>query len=150
FHPISREGALVLNNLLLTTAAATVLVGTLYPLVIEAFSGDKISVGEPFFNLTFVPLFLPLLVAVPFGPMLAWKRGDLLAAAQRLQIAFVAAVIAGLLAFFMIDREAGFAAVGIALALWLLLGALTDLAMKSGVGKVTPAAAWRRFTGLPM
>ena len=76
FHPISREGALVLNNLFLTTAAATVLIGTLYPLVVEALSGDKISVGAPFFNLTFGPLMVPLLVVVPFGPLLAWKRGD--------------------------------------------------------------------------
>ena len=63
FHPISREGALVLNNLFLTTATATVLLGTLYPLVVEALSGDKISVGAPFFNLTFGPLMVPLLVA---------------------------------------------------------------------------------------
>ncbi len=76
FHPISREGALVLNNLFLTTATATVLVGTLYPLVVEALSGDKISVGAPFFNLTFGPLMVPLLALVPFGPLLAWKRGD--------------------------------------------------------------------------
>ena len=62
FAPISREGALVLNNLFLTAAAATVLVGTLYPLVLEALTGDKISVGAPFFNLTFVPLMVPLLV----------------------------------------------------------------------------------------
>ena len=84
FAPISREGALVFNNLFLTTAAATVLVGTLYPLVLEVLSGEKISVGAPFFNLTFGPLMVPLLLAVPFGPLLAWKRGDLLAAAQRL------------------------------------------------------------------
>ena len=83
FAPISREGALVLNNLLLTTACAAVFVGTLYPLALEALTGDKISVGPPFFNLTFVPLIVPLLIAVPFGPLLAWKRGDLLAAAQR-------------------------------------------------------------------
>ena len=84
FAPISREGALVLNNLFLTTACATVLIGTLYPLALEVVTGTKISVGAPFFNLTFGPLFFPLLVAVPFGPMLAWKRGDLLGAAQRL------------------------------------------------------------------
>ena len=77
FAPISREGALVLNNLLLTTACATVFVGTLYPLALEAATGEKISVGAPFFNLTFAPLFIPLLIAVPFGPLLAWKRGDL-------------------------------------------------------------------------
>ena len=63
FAPISREGALVLNNLFLTTACATVFVGTLYPLALEALTGDKISVGAPFFNLTFGPLFVPLLVA---------------------------------------------------------------------------------------
>ena len=84
FAPISREGSLVLNNLLLTVACAAVLVGTLYPLALEALTGDKISVGPPFFNLTFVPLIVPLLIAMPFGPLLAWKRGDLLAAAQRL------------------------------------------------------------------
>ena len=81
FAPISREGALVLNNLLVTTACATVFIGTLYPLALEVLTGEKISVGAPFFNFTFAPLFVPLLVAVPFGPLLAWKRGDLLGAA---------------------------------------------------------------------
>ena len=80
FAPISREGALVLNNLFLTAAAATVVIGTLYPLVLEALTGVRISVGAPFFNLTFGPLVVPLLLLVPFGPMLAWKRGDLDAA----------------------------------------------------------------------
>ncbi len=75
FAPISREGSLVLNNLLLTTGCATVFVGTLYPLALEAMTGDKISVGPPYFNMTFGPLMLPLLVALPFGPFLAWKRG---------------------------------------------------------------------------
>ncbi len=96
FAPISREGALVLNNLFLTTACATVFIGTLYPLALEVLTGAKISVGAPFFNLTFGPLFFPLLVAVPFGPMLAWKRGDLLGAAQRL-------IAAGVVALF-VDR----------------------------------------------
>ena len=84
FAPISREGALVLNNLLLTTACAAVFVGTLYPLALEALTGAKISVGPPYFNLTFGPLMVPLLIALPFGPLLAWKRGDLARAAQRL------------------------------------------------------------------
>src|SRR5581483_5245994 len=88
FAPVSREGALVLNNLFLTTACLTVFVGTLYPLALEALTGDKISVGAPFFNLTFAPLFVPLMFAMPFGPLLAWKRGDLLGVAQRLLAAF--------------------------------------------------------------
>src|SRR5439155_9595797 len=94
FAPISREGALVFNNLFLTAACATVFVGTLYPLALEALTGDKISVGAPFFNLTFGPLFVPLLIAIPFGPLLAWKRGDLSGAAQRLIAAGIAALCA--------------------------------------------------------
>ena len=94
FAPISREGALVLNNLFLTSACATVFIGTLYPLALEVLTGDKISVGAPFFNLTFGPLFVPLMAAMPFAPLLAWKRGDLLGAAQRLTAAGIAALIA--------------------------------------------------------
>src|ERR1044072_6510655 len=94
FAPISREGALVLNNLFLTTACATVFIGTLYPLALEVMTGDKISVGAPFFNLTFRPLFVPLLLAVPFGPLLACMRGDVLDAAQRLTAYGIAALVA--------------------------------------------------------
>src|SRR5205085_2518482 len=75
FAPVSREGALVLNNLLLTAGCATVFVGTLYPLALEALTGDRISVGPPFYALTFGPIALLLLCVVPFGPALAWKRG---------------------------------------------------------------------------
>ena len=78
FAPISREGALVVNNLLLTTACATVLFGTLYPLALEQLTGEKITVGAPFFNLTCGALLLTACFAAPFGFSLAWKRGDLL------------------------------------------------------------------------
>src|SRR5262245_49518607 len=71
FAPISREGALVVNNLLLACAAASVFIGTLYPLLLEALTGDKISVGAPYYNLTFVPLMLPLLLLMPVGPLLS-------------------------------------------------------------------------------
>src|SRR5208282_1008783 len=80
FAPISREGALVLNNVLLGTAAATVFLGTLYPLFLDVVGGPKVSVGFPFFDRTFVPLMVPVLLAVAAGPVLAWKRGDLLGA----------------------------------------------------------------------
>ncbi|MCX7304550.1 MAG: heme lyase CcmF/NrfE family subunit [Hyphomicrobiales bacterium] len=149
FHPISREGALVLNNLFLTTAAATVLVGTLYPLLVEALSGDKISVGAPFFNLTFGPLMAPLLVLVPFGPLLAWKRGDVLAAAQRLMTAFAGALLAVMVTLLFVDGASVLAALGIGLATWIVLGALTDLAVKAGVGTAPFATVLRRLAGLP-
>ncbi len=149
FHPISREGGLVLNNLFLTTAAATVLVGTLWPLLVEAVSGEKISVGAPFFNMTFGPLIVPLLLAVPFGPLLAWKRGDLLAVSQRLFAAFGVSLAIALATFFIVDRVSALAAFGIAVAFWLVFGAITDLALKSGIGKVSASVALRRLIGLP-
>ena len=149
FHPISREGALVLNNLFFTTATATVLIGTLYPLIVEALSGDKISVGAPFFNLTFGPLMLPLLLLMPFGPLLAWKRGDLLAASQRLFAAVGIALLAVLAVYVFVDRTSVFASLGIGLAVWIVLGALTDLAQKSALGAVPFSTSLRRFTGLP-
>jgi cytochrome c-type biogenesis protein CcmF len=149
FQPVSREGALVLNNLFLTTATATVLIGTLYPLLVEAVTGDKISVGPPFFNLTFIPLMVPLLCAVPFGPLLAWKRGDLHAVSQRLFVAFGGALLTMLVVWFFVEGAGALAAFGIGLAVWLILGAVTDLALKSGIGNVAPGVALRRFTGLP-
>ena len=149
FQPISREGALVLNNLFLSTATATVLVGTLYPLAIEALTGDRISVGEPFFNLTFGPLMVPLLIAVPFGPLLAWKRGDLVAAGQRLFAAFGISLAVVLLGYLFIDRMSVLAALGMGLAAWLIAGSATDLAVKSGLPGVKMGVALRRLAGLP-
>src|SRR5215468_4892952 len=116
FAPISREAALVLNNLFLTTACLTVFVGTLYPLALEAVTGDKISVGAPFFNLTFAPLFIPLMFAMPFGPLMAWKRGDILGAAQRLMAAFGVAIVVIILTFAAGDRSSVLAPFGIGLA----------------------------------
>ncbi len=126
FAPISREGALVFNNLFLTSACATVFVGTLYPLALEALTGDKISVGAPFFNLTFGPLFVPLLIAVPFGPLLAWKRGDLFGAAQRL-IWAAALGVAALAVTFAVQRGGPvLAPFGVGLAVYVMIGALVD------------------------
>ncbi|MBX3575838.1 MAG: heme lyase CcmF/NrfE family subunit [Rhizobiaceae bacterium] len=149
FQPISREGALVLNNLFLTTATATVFVGTLYPLFVEAVFGDKISVGAPFFNLTFGPLMLPLLAIVPFGPLLAWKRGDLAGAGQRLLAAFGAALLTVLAVLLFVDSASVLAALGTGLAVWVMLGAVTDLALKAGWPRVSAAVGVRRLAGLP-
>jgi cytochrome c-type biogenesis protein CcmF len=149
FHPISREGALVYNNLFLTTSAATVLIGTLYPLLLESLTGQKISVGAPFFNLTFGPLMAPLLFAIPFGPMLAWKRGDLAAAGQRLMWAFALALIAALVMIYVSTGAPVLAALGIGLAVWVMAGSLVDLAGKAGVGKNSVSVGLARLAGLP-
>jgi cytochrome c-type biogenesis protein CcmF len=149
FAPISREGALVLNNLFLTTACATVLVGTLYPLVLEVVTGAKISVGAPFFNLTFGPLFFPLLVAVPFGPMLAWKRGDLLGAAQRLLAAGVVALFVIALVWAWTIGGSALAPLAIGLAVFVVGGAVSDLIERTGLFRVPLATAMQRTRGLP-
>jgi cytochrome c-type biogenesis protein CcmF len=149
FAPISREGALVLNNLFLTTACATVFIGTLYPLALEVLTGEKISVGAPFFNLTFAPLFLPLMIAVPFGPLLAWKRGDLLGAAQRLTAAGVAALFAIAVLWAWTRGGSAFAPLAIGLAVFVIAGALSDLAERTGLFRVPFGTAMRRARGLP-
>ena len=149
FAPISREGALVLNNLLLTTACATVFVGTLYPLALEVMTGEKISVGAPFFNLTFGPLFVPLLVAVPFGPLLAWKRGDLLGAAQRLIAAGIAALFVMAVVWAWTRGGSTFAPLAIGLALFVIVGAVIDIAERIGLFRLPSGLALRRARGLP-
>jgi cytochrome c-type biogenesis protein CcmF len=149
FAPLSREGALVLNNILLTTACATVLVGTLYPLLLEALTGAKISVGPPYFNLTFVPLMLPLLIALPFGPYLAWKRGDLLGAAQRLLFAAMLAVVVLVIALAAFYRGPLLAPFGLALGVFVMAGAASELASRARLGSVPLAEAWRRLKGQP-
>ncbi|MFH0298654.1 heme lyase CcmF/NrfE family subunit [Bradyrhizobium sp. 31Argb] len=149
FAPISREGALVLNNLFLTTACATVFIGTLYPLALEVLTGDKISVGAPFFNLTFGPLFVPLMIAVPFGPLLAWKRGDLLGAAQRLTAAGIAALIAIAVLWSWTHGGSTFAPLAIGLAVFVVAGALTDLAERIGLFRLPFGTSVQRARGLP-
>jgi cytochrome c-type biogenesis protein CcmF len=149
FAPISREGALVLNNLLLTVSCATVLVGTLYPLALETFTGSKISVGAPFFNATFGPLFLLLLVAVPFGPLMTWKRGDLLAVAQRLTGAFAIGLLAIAIAFAVAGRGSLMAFFAIGLAFFLMVGAITDIAERTYLFRGPAGTSFARAKGLP-
>jgi len=149
FAPISREGALVLNNLILSTATATVLVGTLYPMVLEALTGNKISVGAPFFNYTFGPLMIPLLIAVPFGPLLAWKRGDIYAASQRLFVVFGATLLVTIIAFGYLYGGPVLAPLGVGLAVWLMLGSLAELQLRSGFFKNSFSVAMHRMRGLP-
>ena len=149
FAPISREGALVFNNLFLTTACATVFVGTLYPLALEVLTGAKISVGAPFFNMTFGPLFMALLLAMPFGPLLAWKRGDLAGVAQRLIGAAVVALIGVAVTFALAGANGIFAPFAIGMALFVMMGAVTDLYERSGFRRAPFKTALGRVRGLP-
>ena len=148
FAPVSREGALVLNNLLLTTCCATVFTGTLYPLALEAVTGEKISVGAPFFNLTFVPLFIPLFILMPFGQLLPWKRGDLAGVAQRLAAAFGA----GLIFMALLAAWRGGPAISVILsgvALYVIAGSFIDLGRRVFGGGFSAGIVSQRARGVP-
>jgi cytochrome c-type biogenesis protein CcmF len=149
FAPISREGALVLNNLFLVVACGAVFFGTLYPLALEAVTGEKISVGPPFFNMTFGPLFIALLVAVPFGPLLAWKRGDLLGVAQRLLGAAALAAIAIAVTFAAEGGGPVLVPFAIGIAVFVIAGAVTDIVERTALLKVPLGTAFSRARGLP-
>ena len=149
FAPISREGTLVLNNIFLTAACTTAFVGTLYPLMLDAVTGEKISVGAPFLNATFAPLFVPLLFAVPFGPLMAWKRGDLLGVAQPLIGAAVLALIIVAGTVVIAGVNSVLAPFAISLAAFVMAGAVTALTERAGFLRSHSYVALKRLTGLP-
>ena len=148
FAPLSREGGLLLNNLFLSVAAGVVFFGTLFPLFASAF-GYALSVGPPFFNLVFGLLMTPFLCVLPLGPLLAWKRADLLAAAQRAWVAGLVAVVAVVLLLYMTAGSAVLAVFGLGLAAWLVVGAFADLAERTKLFRTPPAASWSRLRSVP-
>jgi cytochrome c-type biogenesis protein CcmF len=149
FAPVSREGALVFNNLLLCAGMATVFLGTFYPLFAEVWSGAKLSVGPQYFDATFVPILAPGIVAMVIGPGLAWRRGNVAAALRRLLSAAIGALLAPVIVLAFNRSAPPSALSGIALASWAMLGVLTDLADRSGLARQPPGIAWRRLRHLP-
>jgi cytochrome c-type biogenesis protein CcmF len=131
FEPVSRETAILFNNVLLTAAAATVFLGTLYPLFLEAATGTRISVGPPYFAITFAPLFVALVVIAPFGPRLAWRRDDLLPAMRALAPGLGVAILAAAIVLAVATPHAAAAACCVALAGWVLAASVVDLARRA-------------------
>lgn len=149
FAPVSREGALILNNLLLSTATVAVLVGTLYPLLLDALGGRSISVGAPFFDLTFSVIMAPLLVIMPFGPFLAWKRADLVGVVQRLAWAAALAVFITILIVALSGGGFSLAPFGLLLGFWAMVGALAELQDRAKFFRTDMMTSLRRLFGLP-
>ena len=149
FAPISREGALIVNNVLLATACFTVFLGTLYPLLLDIVGGGTVSVGPPYFELTFVPLMVPLVLATGVGPLLAWKRGDLRGALGRLKFVAVVALGAWASLWWWRTGTSPLPAFGIGLAVWLAGAVLTEFAGRIGLFRVSAGESWRRAIGLP-
>ncbi len=136
FAPISREGGLLINNLLLALATATVLFGTLYPLFLEAVTGDKISVGPPFFNASFIPIMLPLVVMMGIGPFLSWKRADLRGVFDRLKWVAIIAMLSALVVWYIQTKGPALAVLSMAIAVWLLVATLREWSLRIKLGQV--------------
>ncbi|WP_338663757.1 heme lyase CcmF/NrfE family subunit [Pararoseomonas sp. SCSIO 73927] len=147
FAPLSREGALVLNNLLLCTIAAVVLVGTLYPMFADLILRAKISVGPPFYQATVFPLALPLVLAMAAGPLMAWKRARAWPVLQRLWwVAVIASLVIALV--WLVQGLPVLPALGFGAACWLILAAFVDVAERIALFS-RPRAAFARARGLP-
>jgi len=141
FAAASRETMLLINNLLFTCAAAMVFLGTLYPLFAEAFNLGRISVGPPYFGAMFVLLMTPVIVLMPFGPLLKWRQGKLSAALRTLRPALALAVVASLAAWLIADQLPWKGMFGIAAAIWVGFGTLAFV-----LTRWRNAPAGRRFT----
>jgi cytochrome c-type biogenesis protein CcmF len=143
FSLSSRETFILLGNVFLVVSAASVLLGTLYPLLIDALHLGKISVGPPYFNSVFVPIMIPLLVLMGIGPWTSWKNSNLLAVIQRLWIAAVVAVIAATLIPFVMGQFTWLGSLGFLLAFWVIASGVMQIIRQAKVGKPT-----RSFIGM--
>jgi len=132
FGMVSRESALVVNNVLLAVAALVVFVGTLWPLFAEMAFGRKLSVGAPFFDTAFTPFMVALAVILPVGAVMPWKRGTLGRAMRPLWGALVLALAAGSLAYAVETGHTALAPVGVALGTWLVAGSASELLLRAG------------------
>jgi cytochrome c-type biogenesis protein CcmF len=150
FAPVSREGALVLNNLLLTTSCATVFLGTLYPLALEQLTGEKITVGAPFFNMTCGLLLLATCVVMPIGFSMAWKRGDLVSALRRLSVAILAGVVVAVAVATMAPSGAPLGVVAASLAVFAIVGTAIEALTRTWRRGLSLPVALRRAVGLPL
>ncbi len=145
FDLASRETGILLNNLLLTAAAATILTGTLYPLVLDAAEGIKISVGPPYFTATVVPMFALLAMLMPLGPIFLWRRTDWRASLFKLRFAFAAALVAMLAVLAILRPVSVLGLLAVMLGVWLIGGSVSDIARRAGSFRKIrhlPAVAW--------
>jgi cytochrome c-type biogenesis protein CcmF len=149
FAPVSREAALMLNNLFIATLTVTVFFGTLLPLMADVFGLPDVSVGPPYYKWTFVLISLPLLLLAAVGPLLGWKRGDLKGAMQRLWGVGVLALAAMALGFWIDYGNEILAGFGIGVGVWLLAGTFVEWAERIKLFRVGLDESWRRLKHLP-
>lgn len=149
FDLVSRESGLLLNNVLLISALATVFIGTFYPLVIDAIGNDKISVGAPYFTLTFVPLVIPLLVVMTIGPLLRWRADGIASAAKSLRGPLMVACLSAILAIALKGKAGLLGAAGIALGAWVAAGSVMILLRRTRAGTLPFSESLKLAVTLP-
>jgi len=149
FSLVSRESGLIVNNVLLIVAAFVVFIGTIWPLLAELIFGRKLSVGAPFFDLAFTPFIVAIAMVLPIGAMLPWKRANLARTIKPLWGAMALSVALGALVLTLQTGTRMMAPIGITLAMWLVLGAGTDLAVRVRLGKAALGESLRRLVKLP-
>jgi cytochrome c-type biogenesis protein CcmF len=140
FAMLSRETLLLMNNVLLVVATGSVLLGTLYPLLIDALNLGKLSVGPPYFNSVFVPVMVPLLVLMAVGPLARWKTADLQDILRRLRVSAVLAVIAGIGLPLLMGEWTLLTGIGCLLAVWITAGVVFQTLERLKTGR--PSAAF--------
>ncbi|HZV55379.1 MAG TPA: cytochrome c-type biogenesis CcmF C-terminal domain-containing protein, partial [Rhodocyclaceae bacterium] len=139
FALMSRETLLLANNVLLVVACGSVLLGTLYPLLIDALNLGKLSVGAPYFNAVFVPIMVPLLFLVAAGPIARWKHADLKDIGRRLRLAAVIAIVAGLGLPLLVGAWTPLVALGLLAAVWIVASTLMQIADRLKAGFAPPS-----------
>jgi len=149
FELVSRESMLLGNNVMLIVAMATVLLGTLYPLVLDALGLGKISVGPPYFETVFVPIMTPVIFLMGVGPLARWRQAELPDLARRLRWAAGLAVIAALLTGWVAGHISPLATLGFLMAWWIVFSLATDLLERVRPGGVTPTSVIARLRLLP-
>ncbi|WP_417797694.1 heme lyase CcmF/NrfE family subunit [Terasakiella pusilla] len=149
FKPISREGSLLFNNWILTTATGVVLLGTLYPLFIDAIDAGKVSVGAPFYNRVFIPIMTPLVILMALGPLMSWKRTDAKAVLSRLYLVYGATLAAVVLTYILKGEDGWGGYLGMGLATWLATGVLWDIAERVKLGRTSFGESLKRLKRQP-
>ena len=124
--PISKEGTIVFNNLLMIALLLTIFIGTIYHIFLEIFTGEQISVGPPYFNLTTTLIMAPAIILMSFAPILNWKKDDLLGLISRLKIILFLSLLVTLISFYIKYQGPIIALVGIFLSAWLFFGTLIN------------------------
>jgi cytochrome c-type biogenesis protein CcmF len=147
FSMVSRESALVANNLLLAVAAFVVFIGTIWPLVAELIWGRSLSVGAPFFDAAFTPFMVLLAIILPIGAMMPWKRAEIGRTLRQLRGALALALAAVLLGYAVQSGKSALGPIGLGLGVWVVSGAVSDLWGRMGKGTIPTRFA--RFSRLP-